>query len=1348
MLSFRPDGAAQFRYRASFAETHFANISFFDPDWSLILFHLSLRAAEGIAVCNERGEGHHSWRSEIGTRVALPQDGTDVELVFEGNRVEVSVGGQRLFTFPSLPRPGRFARLREIAWVDFQGGIPAASIDIDHAPIGGAPAPFVDPRFTFRACLPLPPKIGSGLELVGEGDSEPVKVVTSPVVGNVQATDLWALVPGRVWDGLPDNAPLRLFLRGADGPLDLPPAVLGRDTVVDRAETYLSAHGADDAVLTLSFLEHLRSARVLDRLQARTRASLSRRLTRLGVTLPPELAEPVSAPPRPARTEDVQTERVALIRAHRAVDAIIAGANPAETPILPPCGTLDAAAERRILLSIAEAACHADVLSEVLESAGRNPFSSTPQGGSTWEKSGALPYLWQQGLFEEAGALLDEVSRIRDNAANTAAIGWLARQAIGDTRISFEKREGAVWAFIAYLKSRSGDYWGRNVCTEITRAAAALVVAAAPSLPGDLPRWARRAAIGACGLSPTFWRMVRKAAGDTPLCDDALAAGRAFDALLEAVEGNGGSVSAALDGLADHGCADLGQLRQELLGPSGVAVEADERLTAERLRAEIPDAGRAALRYLAFPGQKGNADLAALAAESIPRSYNQIVPAPDLDRQRSIVTAGRELVATTRDGSLLHDDELAGFAALCGALAGPVQAGFGHAIALATADALCRAGAGQQAGRLVSLLSQPGGTPSPGAVAALSSLADTAAMGSEAAAAILADLPGSWRPATPAAAADAWRADAHGTLCDTLVAIICCAPHLDSRAVAIRESWAAMLGRFGVPYLFVVGDGDGTRDGDVLRLEAPDDYEGLPRKTLALLRWFRDHTGFAHLMKVDDDCFLNVPLVFGDLNHRRFDYVGRSLLRLPGQTDRAWHSGRASSDRSRFEFDRSPEPSCYADGGTGYTLSRRAVAAALDAAASPIGQKLCAASFMEDKLVGDLLSLRGIAPNAEGYVTSVRRRAGAGLRPVSRWVNGFDPSCAAPVRLVHLDTHQGMHRLAAHLDSNALTPPKIWPGFSPPALGYNSNALEFVGTRDRLDAAREAEVAVVACLRNEMFMLPHFLAHYRALGVTAFLIADNLSDDGTLDYLAAQPDVALFSVDTEYSRSAYGVAWQQALLAAFRINRWTVVADADELLAWSPEARGNLPELLSDEAFAAADAARVFMLDLYPKGSLAEADFASGDPFAEAGFCDREPFLDHWQGRGPFTNAPTWTSALRHRLIPDSLPFQYVAQKVAVLRYRPWMRLSPGLHYVGDVQLARRELFFGHFKYNSAFHGKVEEEVARGQHFDNASEYRHYRALLASGRAGVYDPSVSVAWTEAPFVRDRLGPGPVATVLP
>jgi hypothetical protein len=58
--------------------------------------------------------------------------------------------------------------------------------------------------------------------------------------------------------------------------------------------------------------------------------------------------------------------------------------------------------------------------------------------------------------------------------------------------------------------------------------------------------------------------------------------------------------------------------------------------------------------------------------------------------------------------------------------------------------------------------------------------------------------------------------------------------------------------------VIVVGGGEGNIDGDVLSLNINDDYEYLPMKTLELLKWVANSTDYVFIIKIDDDCFLNI----------------------------------------------------------------------------------------------------------------------------------------------------------------------------------------------------------------------------------------------------------------------------------------------------------------------------------------------------------------------------------------------------------------------------------------------------------------------------------------------------------
>lgn len=1295
-----------FRFRADFHRDAYSNLSFVADDGVHIPFHLSLRRDEQQAVINDtRPDG--AWRAERPIPIVLPHDGVEVAVEITPPRVRVTVDGTELCNIgPRRPwRRGGLIGLHRIAWLDTEGGIRP----LDLMPEQPEQGLRLDPRLQLRA--------------TGMAERQTLRIrhsghslhCTSALTADGRHAFV-ADLPGRHWRGLADDA--SLDVTDGDGHVLLS---LTRSEMAARIDA-LMAHppGPGDTVLALNLLDHLRHGALWSYLKRDTRARLHRLAGQVG--LAEYISDPTrtEAPPPPAQDRDGALIDAALARFHQSQQC-----SPAPDPLSVVAElTLPGAPQRVLCLALTDVFCRADQDFDGFFELTRAAVLDSPDDAQDgWSLSALLPYLLKSARHDEALAVLSTLAEPSDDWILTPPLAWALRFAATSPDLDPAFRASLLDGLVAVLRVLARDYWGRAHCAELTRAAAR--VAAGPQHATALAS----ACVEIYGLSRRFWEEID--AGLERLPPSLIAARQAFRRLT-AAGASAQDIDQSLDLFDAARCTDAARVRRELLGPLG-RIDPDHAAPTDALRllaspVDTPDAG-------AFSDK---------AAKAIPALYNE-----DLAHARDPDTLSEPLPPE-------DDVQIAASRAVQAVLAQSGQAADLSALQNAL-EPLCGAGA-----RFLGL-----GL----ALTAAADLPETQAQHLHdwlcARWARLSDKERSRAELAPALRAAVARSDAKGMprpapladlelaplptgqtplpagspLFDTLVVVFSCKPNLDSRIPALRRGWLSLLAALNIPHVIVVGDGDGRLEGDILHLDAPDDYEGLPQKTLAAIRWVHDHTRFAHMVKVDDDCFLNAPLFFETLAYRRYDYYGRRLVRGVGQTDRKWHQGKSASDRGRFELDRSPEPSVYADGGSGYALSRRAMHAALEAAERPAGQRLIDLSFMEDKMLGDLLALSGIYVRDTGYRVAIRRRTYPAAMPVSAWLNSFFPSRSAPVHLIHLDTHEDQAKTMDRLASPGLWPKKIWPGFQTASLGYQSNTLDLISSTESAARARDAEVAVVAVMRNEMFMLPHFLSHYRRLGVDSFLIADNGSDDGTREYLAEQSDVTLFSVDTDYNRSHYGVAWQQAMLSAFRVGKWSLVADADELLVWQDQPRETLPDLLARPEFAKAEAARVFMLDMYPEGPLETARFESGNPFSEAGFCDAVPFLSHTPMRGPYSDAPAWTSALRHRLIPDARATLFVAQKLALLRYHPFMRLSDGLHFVGDARIAKRELIFGHFKYNAAFREKARAETARGQHWGNAEEYRKYLALASEGRSVIHDPAFSVRWTDCPFVRARLDLG-------
>lgn len=1393
-----------------FGAGDYANISFFDAPRQDILFHLSLRAAEGLVVWNRRTAGQ--WQMPLACDVPVPAGPMRLEIGFGGGQGVLRLNGQALALDPAVIWPAPEA----IAAFDLQGAFVPESFGLTTPDATESPADLHGRSeialqdgciLTGWGIDRLIDTQRFSLRLAGqEGIATPEICALPDIAAREGLQNPWigfrAELPGRIWRLVAPGAPVMAQLYSNGRPCGAAFAITRAAVLAGIEDLAPRLDPAADPLRATLLVEHVRFAGLWPDLSPQAAGALRRiaQFYRLNDFLWPAESPPAPAPhPDPAdesyeaaMVRMAETARAQFGQRLRGPDRPDMGDLLSEMAFLPPD------ALQLACLWLAEVFCGADRFGDLWRFACDHGVSDFEPGPHAWRNSAILPFLVTAGRLAEATRILTDLAPPQEGWRSVPAIAWVMRQTVGapgPEALPMAERAGLLRPCLDFIAHRAGLYWDVVPNLQLVQALAQ-VIAGRALLPQDLAEQAETTALRAYALSPDFWQA---APGDLP---PRLAQARlAFDTIRDHLDGRhmqGAALETALRIMAAAGAADLGRLRREILAPAGLAAGPgmlagllpEHRLPLARQLALAGDgADEALLRHLAFPGVQPEADpvlaadLAGQARRAVRQACDMLPASPFLAAQQAAAQAMATLIDTLAalpapEGPASERAQLAAAAlpAILPQIAVLAQRParlLGLGLGVTLADRLlrlgCPAAAAQVTDHLAALrsaldaetlavmnwnpslqsalftlrqtrraLAGPGPAPAAPSASAVAVAEDLLALFPAAVGHLPRVFDG--RPALPAATAAA------GLYDDTIVLVISCQPNLESRIPALRAAWADRLEGMGISWLIVTGGAtDGWRLQDrVLTLDAPDDYEGLPQKTLAAIAWVQAHTPFAHLIKIDDDCYLDAAEFFPALSWRKFHYYGRQLIRRPGQMDRGWHCAKSRSDRGRFELDRSPEPAIYADGGSGYVLNRIGMAMVTHRAATPEGRALIRHSMMEDKLVGDLLALSHVAPEEEDHLVSVRRRTHAGARPVPLWVNGFDPGRASGTRLVHLDTHDSQQATDAGRAGLVLRPPKIWPSHQTARLGYNTNLLELQSPEDKLDRLNRAPLAVVSAMRNEMFMLPHFLAHYRKLGVGCFLIADNCSDDGTLEYLLDQPDVVTFSVDSDYRISHYGVAWQQALLSHFRQGRWSLVADADELLMaepghGSPAGGRRLETLLAGADFAAADAVRIRMLDMYPQGALSAVDFASGDPFAEAGFVEAAPFLANWPGLGHYGNAPTWTSALRHRLIPGSRPELFVAQKVALVKYRPWMRFSAGLHYAAGVRLAPRDMVFAHFKYHAEFRHKAETEVRRRQHFNDAEEYARYLALMAEGREVIFDPTVSLRWQDCPALAPLLG---------
>lgn len=272
----------------------------------------------------------------------------------------------------------------------------------------------------------------------------------------------------------------------------------------------------------------------------------------------------------------------------------------------------------------------------------------------------------------------------------------------------------------------------------------------------------------------------------------------------------------------------------------------------------------------------------------------------------------------------------------------------------------------------------------------------------------------------------------------------------------------------------------------------------------------------------------------------------------------------------------------------------------------------------------------------------------------------------------------------------------------------------------RAEAIRSSDILLFSTLRNEKVRLPYFLKYYRQLGVNHFLIVDNDSDDGSREYLAAQPDVSLWTTRHSYKRSRFGVDWLNWLQMRYGHEHWCLVVDPDEFFVY-PFCDTRPLRALTDWL----DASNIksfpaMLLDMYPKGPLDAQPYHEGqDPFEIAQYFDSGNYIlqrnrrfgNLWIQGGPrartfFANDPEQAPALNKiPLVRWRREYAYVSST--------HMLLPRGLNQVYDEWGGEKASgILLHAKFLDTFAIKAEEEMRRGEHYAASAEYNGARPVV------------------------------------
>ena len=97
---------------------------------------------------------------------------------------------------------------------------------------------------------------------------------------------------------------------------------------------------------------------------------------------------------------------------------------------------------------------------------------------------------------------------------------------------------------------------------------------------------------------------------------------------------------------------------------------------------------------------------------------------------------------------------------------------------------------------------------------------------------------------------------------------------------------------------------------------------------------------------------------------------------------------------------------------------------------------------------------------------------------------------------------------------------------------------------------KKDDIIGICVTKNDLIKIKEFILHHRTLGINKFVILDNDSTDGSVEWLKEQKDVILMQTKTPYTTNRRE-GWINRIIAHYGANRWYFVADSDELLDYN-----------------------------------------------------------------------------------------------------------------------------------------------------------------------------------------------------
>lgn len=255
---------------------------------------------------------------------------------------------------------------------------------------------------------------------------------------------------------------------------------------------------------------------------------------------------------------------------------------------------------------------------------------------------------------------------------------------------------------------------------------------------------------------------------------------------------------------------------------------------------------------------------------------------------------------------------------------------------------------------------------------------------------------------------------------------------------------------------------------------------------------------------------------------------------------------------------------------------------------------------------------------------------------------------------------------------------------------------------------KDTDIIAICVEKNDLLKLKKFINHHRSIGIDKFVILDNNSNDGTLEWLLKQDDVVLLQTKTPYNTNRRE-GWINRIIAHYGYDKWYFVADSDELLFYNDCENKKIKDVIKHCEKNNIIRARAVMIDMY-----AEPDFYSNgkkeDYYEKCCYFDKNTY--HYSKR-------------------ERLELVTGGPRKRIFGHSPWLTKYPLFYFrKQDIECKSHFLYphkdnlntecnlvLKHYKFLPDEIEKYEEIVQKENYFGKSIYYKRYLDVMKKNSA-------------------------------